>query len=162
MKIDWKKVSKTPGYVSLKAAYIRDVQEAAKSQDKGYHPMRSKKEFLEHFRWVIGRAEHYAHHKNTTIDVILNEWEDKRTYWWLNYYQNNRQPLLNRSSVCLPPSIKLLRKNKRYSRYPKKYKQKAIFSELLRLQEINSTKSPKRWKMIYKKGRLVTKIKPTK
>jgi len=92
MKIDWKTVCRSTGYISLKNAYIQDVRKAEAHQRKHGHGMRDKEEFLRQFKWVISRAKHYAHHKNTTIDVILYEWESKRDYWWLNYYQDARQP----------------------------------------------------------------------
>lgn len=94
MKIDWKYVATTPGYKSLKAAYTHDVTEAAKRR----HPMRKKAEFLKLFTWVIGRAKHYAHHTGKPIEEILNDWEEQRDYWWLNFYQDCRQPKLHSNS----------------------------------------------------------------
>ena len=91
---DWKHLATTTGYKSLKAAYIHDVQGAAKQK----HPMRRKDEFLRKFQWVINRAKHYAHHTGRSIENILNEWEEKRDYWWLNYYQDGRQPKFHSSS----------------------------------------------------------------
>ena len=88
MKIDWKYIATTPGYKSLKAAYIKDVM----GNQRYERPMRNKAEFLRHFKWVIGRALHYAHIFGLPLDFILDSWEDNRTYWWLNYYQESRQP----------------------------------------------------------------------
>lgn len=90
MKVNWKQFSQSPGYRSLKAAYIRDVQNAAKRKC----PMRDKQEFFNHFNWVIGRALHYAHVLGTTPDIVLNAWEMRRSYWWLNFYQENEFPKL--------------------------------------------------------------------
>lgn len=84
MKINWKTLAATPGYRSLKAEYIRDLHRSG----------RSKAELLKHFYWVIGRAQHYASHRGISVVTILNEWEAKRDYWWLNYYQNSNQPKL--------------------------------------------------------------------
>jgi hypothetical protein len=93
MKIDWKHLATTPGYKSLKAAYIRDVQEAEAYRNRFERkPMREKEEFLHKFIWVIARAKHYAHYYNTSVETILKMWEDKRTYWWLNYYQDCNMP----------------------------------------------------------------------
>lgn len=91
MKIDWKFIATTPGYMSLKAAYIEDVQEAEKRKQKFGHAGRDKETFLKLFHWVICRAKHYALHENVTIDVILNRWEAERlgskyVTWWLNAY----------------------------------------------------------------------------
>lgn len=52
MKIDWKHLASTPGYISLKKAYIYDVVEANQQRQRGYKPMRDKAEFLKHFNWV--------------------------------------------------------------------------------------------------------------
>jgi hypothetical protein len=93
MKIDWKHVATTPGYKSLKAAYIRDVQEAETYRNRfGRRPMREKEEFLHKFIWVIARAKHYAYKYERPIESILDHWEEKRTYWWLNFYQDCNQP----------------------------------------------------------------------
>jgi len=113
MKIDWKYLASTPGYISLKAAYIRDVKESTEHP----RPMRNKAEFLHHFIWVIGRAKHYSHHLKIPIEDILNKWEACRDYWWLNYYQNSRQPKFHT-----------------HSSYAKKWKTK-----------LESKKDPPRW-----------------
>lgn len=93
--INWKHLATTPGYMSLKAVYIHDVQGAARQRN----PMRQKEEFLRKFQWVINRAKHYAHCTGKSIEIILNEWEEKRDYWWLNYYQDGRQPKFHSSSM---------------------------------------------------------------
>lgn len=91
MNLDWKEISQSEGYRSLKAAMIQDIQ----------CKHRSKKESNKKFQWVISRAMHYAHHQNRTIIEVLNSWESKRDYWWLNYYQDARQPrLFNSPNVC--------------------------------------------------------------
>ena len=95
MQIDWKYLATTKGYQSLKAAYISDVQEATKDS----HPMRKKEELLRHFQWVINRAKHYAHHTGEPMQVILKRWEEKRSYWWLNYYQDCSQPKFTSKSI---------------------------------------------------------------
>jgi hypothetical protein len=95
MKIDWKYLAATPGYKSLKAAYIEDVKKASKQS----RPMRCKDDFLSKFQWVINRAKHYAYHTGRSVESILNEWEDTRNYWWLNYYQNSHQPKFHSGSV---------------------------------------------------------------
>ena len=91
--INWKHVAKSPGYKSLKAAYIRDVKNSTESKRRS---MRDKAEFLRKFQWVIARATHYAYKHNVRIEVILNEWEAARNYWWLNYYQDCMQPKIRK------------------------------------------------------------------
>lgn len=95
MPIDWKHLATTTGYKSLKAAYIRDVQGSRRQK----HPLRRKAEFLRKFQWVISRAKHYAYHTGESIESILNSWEEKRNYWWLNYYQECNQPKFHSYSI---------------------------------------------------------------
>lgn len=84
MKIDWKALAKTKGYKSLKASYIYDM--------KGNCFRKKGGDYFRKFQWVINRAKHYAYHKNVSIETVLNGWEEKRSYWWLNYYQDCNQP----------------------------------------------------------------------
>lgn len=88
MNINWKQLATTPGYKSLKAAYIKDVQDIQRHK----YPMRKKEELLAKFNWVIGRAMYYAHRNGRPIGNILWSWESDRNYWWLNYYQDSNQP----------------------------------------------------------------------
>jgi len=95
MKIDWKYVCTTSGYCSLKSIYKEKTDEAT----KGQRSTRAKKEYYKHFMWVISRAKHYADFENTTIDIILNRWEEGRDYCWLNYYQKSRFPKRHSNSL---------------------------------------------------------------
>lgn len=98
MKINWKKVAASKGYKSLKAAYEKDVQDAHRTIDKGSRPMRNKETFRKHFQWVIERAKHYANHYGVPLEYILYKWEEERDYWWLNFYQDSRQPKFHSNS----------------------------------------------------------------
>ena len=97
MKIDWKHLAATPGYMSLKKAYIKDVLE-----NKGCSKAR-KAEALRKFNWVIGRAKHYASKQGTEVWEVLNKWEAARTYWWVNYYHTNRAEMCRLHSSNLRP-----------------------------------------------------------
>ena len=114
MIIDWKQVSKSPGYKSLKAEYIKRVMQASKQK----HPMRDKAELYKNFQWVINRAKHYAEHLNRDIENILSEWERKRTYGVLNYYGDCRQPKFNSGSkkqIGIKGTRKLYKKTYRHN-----------------------------------------------
>ncbi len=86
MEVDWKALAKSPGYMSLKRTYTSEVMRNKTG--------RKKPELYKLFCWVIARAQHYAHRKNISIEEVLNTWEAGRDYWWLNYYQEGRQPKL--------------------------------------------------------------------
>ena len=141
--IDWKHLATTDGYRSLKAAYIHDVQEASRQK----RPIRGKSEFLRKFQWVISRAKHYAHHTGRPIEVILNEWEEKRSYWWLNYYQEGGQPKFHSNSKK-PMGIKGIAKHYKttYSHNPERAAK--------RMREFvnrdNKKKTKPRWDMLRK------------
>ena len=81
MKIDWKHLATTEGYKSLKNDVIRDI--------KSKRTFNSKENLWNRFHWIINRAKHYAHETGLTIENILNQWEAKRNYWWVNYYQES-------------------------------------------------------------------------
>lgn len=143
--IDWKYFATTPGYKSLKAAYIHDLRKK----------WRSKKELLKHFRWVIDRAKHYAHKTNISIEFILNKWEAKRDYWWLNYYQDCKQPKIHSNSKK-PTNLNGIRKyyKKFYQHYSDTLRAKyAVNKRIQEEQQKASTKKKKRWITGYKKSK---------
>lgn len=73
------------GYESLMAAYQHDI-------DKSW---RSKEELKTKLDWVLLRAKQYADHCHVTRDDVLSAWEERRDYWWLNFYQDANQPDLS-------------------------------------------------------------------
>ncbi len=72
------------GMASLQAAYQADLQAGNQSQEV----LDTK------LKWVLERADQYAKACNTTREKILEAWETKRTYWWVNFYQGCNQPNL--------------------------------------------------------------------
>jgi hypothetical protein len=110
MKINWKEVAASEGYKSLKAAYIKDVMEAKADERKGRRPMRTKAVFLKRFNWAICRAKHHAIQRNVTVDVILNEWEKSRNYWWLSFYSDSGKQAKVKKCNKLPLGIKGIKK----------------------------------------------------
>ena len=140
MKIDWKSLCKTPGYMSLKEAMTEDIRKN----------WRSKKESYFKFTWVIARAKHYAHCLNKPIEDVLNAWETGRNYWWLNYYQDCNQPKLNKSLTVKPQkSTTYYRKCKHYTTEERK---KFNLREIMRLQKLASKRKGKkvRWGIKHK------------
>lgn len=86
MKINWKEVAKSPGYLSLKKTIADEWNRCngySRAGDSRYKPL---------FRWVIARATHYAHYYNEPLQDVLNEWEELRTYSFLNYYSEQNFP----------------------------------------------------------------------
>lgn len=51
------------------------------------------------YKWIVERAHHYAEKTGKTVDEVIDIWEDDRSYWYMNYYQDSNQPLLSSSSI---------------------------------------------------------------
>ncbi len=71
------------GYKKLKAAVELDAKESPKFHD--YHAK---------LAWALERAKHYAEKTGLTDVDILDSWEKSRTYWYMNYYQDCNQPMI--------------------------------------------------------------------
>ena len=99
MNVDWKYFSQTTGYKSLKDAYMRDARKAGTET----RPMRNKDEFYKKFQWVINRCIHYSQALNKTPWEVLDAWESKRDYWWMNFYQDSNQPKIRKESISKKP-----------------------------------------------------------
>lgn len=137
MKIDWKAVSKSEGYISLKKAMLQDIR-------KNY---RTKEESYTRFNWVICRAKHYAYTMNVPLETILNDWESKRNYCWVNFYGEGRQPKLTQTPTVVKTGSRSFKKYLKewYKHDPKK-------RAYLWLEHCKNkgTKSPARWSNIAK------------
>ncbi len=99
MNVDWKHFSQTQGYKSLKEAYMRDARKAGKDA----RAMLDKDELYKKFQWVISRCLHYSKALNKKPWDVLDEWESKRDYWWINYYQESNQPKICPESISKKP-----------------------------------------------------------
>lgn len=77
------------GKSKLRAAVDRDLK------DGGFHDYEAK------FQWIIKRAENYAEKTGLSADDILDAWENDRTYWYMNYYQESNQPEIKDDNVRL-------------------------------------------------------------
>lgn len=51
--------------------------------------------------WILKRAEMYAEKTGKTVDEILEAWEEGRTYWYMNYYQECNQPKLEGDNIMM-------------------------------------------------------------
>ena len=149
MNIDWKVVANSPGYKSIKAAYIKSAMQAGEQK----HPMRDKAELYKNFQWVICRAKHYAEHLNWTIESVLVEWEAKRTYGILNYYQDCRQPKFH-SGLKKPIGVKGTRnfyKNHRFYGDELNIRKKIVLEAIALNQKKRDAGKKPRWSPARKK-----------
>lgn len=62
-------------------------------ESPGFHNYREKLE------WIVARARHYAEKTGLTPETILDAWEKDRNYWYMNYYQESKQPIITHDKV---------------------------------------------------------------
>ncbi len=137
MKIDWKQLAKSDGYKSLKQAYIKSVTTM--------HRHTRKEELYRDFQKVISKAVHYAYHTGKSVEQILNQWEQERTYCWRNFYQDIRQKKFH-SNYLKPLGIKGYRKHlKKWHANSKQLVKHNVMREINRINRNNSTKTKPRW-----------------
>lgn len=154
MEINWKEVSKSPGYISLKATLTKDLQSNNRDKQRNRRPLRDNPELIKHFNWIIARAIHYSHWLQKPLQDVLNEWESKRNYFWLGYYQDSKFPKLNPKSDHVGRiSLRNAYKTDRWYKNDPLKATKLYFKQLV-YQQISKSKrtgKKKRWTMDQKK-----------
>lgn len=55
--------------------------------------------YLTQVEWILERAKHYAEKTGLTDTDILDAWESKRLNWYMNYYSEENQPLIQTDLV---------------------------------------------------------------
>lgn len=81
-------IEQSEGYLKLLRAVEKD-----EASSPGFHDYRGK------LQWVLDRVKHYAETTGVDPAALLNTWETNRSYWYMNYYQDANQPLLNAENV---------------------------------------------------------------
>lgn len=82
MKVDWKYFAQTSGYKKLKADVNADKHR--------WHSSNEKARYEKFFREIIGMVIKCSHQTGIKPWVILTTLEEKRDYWYANYYRWNR------------------------------------------------------------------------
>jgi hypothetical protein len=49
--------------------------------------------YCDRYKWVIYRAKYYEEKTGRSFEEVIEIWENNRTYWYMNYYQDCNQPL---------------------------------------------------------------------
>ena len=137
--ICWKTVSASPGYRSLKKEYNRCAQRW-EGRDKEY----SRRVF----KWTIRRAMHYAHHRNSSLVTVLDDWEMNRTANWQSYYTARRFPKLNVKPCHSRKPLKIIRRqyrtHQRILDYEGKLRLQASLTDLQRnMRKYENNKKPR-------------------
>lgn len=63
-------------------------------------------QYCDQFKWVINRAKHYEEKTGIPWNEILDSWEEKRNYWYMNYYQDCNQPEIKGDKVRVFETVK--------------------------------------------------------
>lgn len=147
MKINWKEVAQSPGYKSLKQAVIDEHNRGAMFKRRGCSNYGHGNRYQEKFKFAISRATHYAYKRGVPLEVILNEWEEKRTYNFMNYYGDTNFPKLHLNALE-PVGIRgvIKRTRKRHS-FDNTHRKQYVCSAIMRHHKDmvkQSTRKP-RW-----------------
>jgi hypothetical protein len=81
-------IEDSEGYKKLSAAVAKDQLKSPGFRD-----------YVGKLQWIIDRAKHYAEKTGLEASDILNAWEAGRGYWYMNYYQDCNQPLIQGDKV---------------------------------------------------------------
>ena len=76
------------GFRKLLASVEHDEKQSPR-----FHDYRGK------LAWVLARARHYAEQTGLTAEAMLDAWEERRDYWYMNYYQEANQPEIKGGKV---------------------------------------------------------------
>jgi len=66
-----------------------DMKTKCVSQTKCFHDYCGK------YKWVLDKAKEYADKIGITPEAVIEEWEADRNYWYMNYYQEAKQPAID-------------------------------------------------------------------
>lgn len=80
-------ILESAGYKKLLAAVEHD-----KGRDQAHR-------YDDKLTWAIERAKHYAQKTGIPACDILNAWEERRSYWYMNWYQESNQPEIKGDKV---------------------------------------------------------------
>ena len=56
-------------------------------------------ERMQKLQFAVERAQHYEDKTGVPAGELLTAWENERNYWYVNFYQDCNQPLINANSV---------------------------------------------------------------
>ena len=68
-------------------------------------------------RQIIDRAKHYDKKLGIPWKEILESWEEDRSYWYMNYYQDGEQPLIETEKVRVFDTIEDFKKSVGHNEY---------------------------------------------
>ena len=82
------------GYKKLLVAVEKDEDRDLKGCRKSlFHDYRGK------LNWIVSRVNHYSDKTGIPASDLLDKWESLRDYWYMNYYQDCKQPEIKDGQV---------------------------------------------------------------
>lgn len=91
-------IEECEGYQKLHKAIIDDTRSG-----------RSEEERLKVLQFAVDRAKHYEEKTGIPAGWILTRWENRRKYWYMNYYQDANQPKLDGKTVRVFENVDALK-----------------------------------------------------
>lgn len=76
-------IEECEGYKQLRKAILDDSKSG-----------RTEEERMKKLHFAVDRAKHYEAKTGISASEILTAWEKARSYWYMNYYQDSKQPLI--------------------------------------------------------------------
>jgi hypothetical protein len=64
-----------------------------------YNNSKCTHDYCGKYKWTLDRAEQYANFLGCTKEEVLEAWENQRSYWYMNFYQDGNQPELKGEGV---------------------------------------------------------------
>lgn len=101
-------IKNSAGYKKLEAAVKRDYENDKDRIEKYGRPFH---DYGEKLKWVIDRAVHYSEKTKLSVTEILDAWENDRTYWYMNYYQDCNQPEIKSDNVKIFDTVEDFKKS---------------------------------------------------
>jgi len=86
-------IEECEGYKKLLAAVEADEAKDPRNHGRYFHDYREK------LSWAVERAKHYGEKLGLDPAALLDQWESKRRYWYMNYYQDAQQPRIDAANV---------------------------------------------------------------
>ncbi len=81
--------------------YTEECDNKMREYAKTEHLCEHKCEYCDTFKFAIDRAKEYAKTCEKDYEEILDAWEENRSYWFLNYYQEANQPSIGKVDLII-------------------------------------------------------------
>ena len=65
--------------------------------------------YCDKFKWVVERSKHYGEKLGLRWEDVLASWENDRGYWYMNYYQDCKQPMITSETVKVFETVEDMR-----------------------------------------------------